>query len=241
MKKIIILLMMISCLMFAQCPIHAVTEVPSSFKEYALIRYTSSNDYVVLEGEDYEKYQYNDEDYVEVSGDTIVVQGTQGNNSVGNYPLPFKDMFVQYGSDGGVNRVYTFKDNESLEQKDVDDYYIGSTYEEVRTWGMNSLYTDVNSNNYHHYGTGIASVFDNNVNQKGDVSIQRSYDDCAYNLLVKVRLPKKNGGYGYRYMRKRNSSDLDDSLIGIWKTGVGYWGYTYNSNLSIYDATIWHN
>lgn len=75
----------------------------------------------------------------------------------------------------------------------------------------------------------------------GDIALQKDYDPCAYNSDVIVALPRTNGSIETHVMKKRDIGSMPNAIVDIWKNGVSYWGYTYNSSLSIGNATIQHN
>lgn len=40
-------------------------------------------------------------------------------------------------------------------------------------------------------------------------------------------------------MYKNDVGGLPDGTLDIWKTGVEWWGYTYNKNLSLYNGNYY--
>ena len=234
--------------------ISAETQIPEEMPENTLIKFIDENNYVILDGEEKENNQFNKTDFNEVVAEDVSVNDTDA--KIESYPSPCKDMFVQYGSDGYVNRIYTSKDiqvyaNVTSEKQQpstrgVDDPH----YSLVAKWGSypNYLYRGISNYPYLYYGRGRATTFSDTIGQqnhvlvKGDIATKLEYDNCAYNTVVYVSLPKASGGSIMTHsMKKRDAGGMPNAIVDVWKTGVEYWGYNYNSSLSIGNATIEHN
>lgn len=162
---------------------------------------------------------------------------------------PIKGMIVTYADDGLILNIEYPKnvDNPLLKQNNQQTRgaILPSGVTLVRTWGStpNKLYVDKNDNTI--FGTGRATTFNDKVGQgnhtlkKGDVATKLSYDNCKLGISVKVT-SNKNKGSGSsltKTMTKWDAGGMPNAIVDIWKTGLEYWGYTYNSSLSLKGIT----
>ena len=92
-------------------------------------------------------------------------------------------------------------------------------------------------------GSGRATTFMDTIGQgdkvlkKGDVATKLAYDNIPLNTVVTVTAQKKTGGRLSKSMIKNDAGDMPNAVVDIWKTGVEYWGYTYNTSLSLPGET----
>lgn len=95
-------------------------------------------------------------------------------------------------------------------------------------------------------GAGRATTFNDRTGEmdntlvKGDAATSQAYDNCAYNTSLNVIAQTKNGSYAAHSLRKRDNGGMPDAVLDIWKTGVEYWGYTWNEYLSINSVQYTH-
>lgn len=253
MKKLLIICCSeLSILCLSNNDIYAKSKITNEMSEDTLIKYLNSDEYVIIDGEDKIKYQYNDEQFAELKTQEIVVPNTKV--AVEEYPDPCEGLYVQYGSDGLVNKIYTDKGKEveakyTLQDKVTTKGVSDPHYFLVAEWGSypNYLYRGVSNYDYLYYGKGRATTFNDTIGQqdhklvKGDIATKMEYDNCSYNTRVQVSMPKKNGSIYTRTMYKRDVGGMPNAIVDVWKTGVEYWGYTYTSTLSIGNVTIKHD
>lgn len=228
-------------------------EIPIEMPSGTLIKYISDTEYEVISDDSLKKsLEYNEDDYNEVISPHVNLESDE--MVIETYPKPCRNMFVQYGSDGQVNQIYTTKDIQVESQiriikqsqtRGVDD----PSYKLIAQWGgyPNYLYKGVRNYDYLYYGRGRATVYNDKIGQrdhilvKGDITTSLRYDDCAYDTSVRVSMPNSNNVIKAVYMKKRDAGGMPNAIVDIWKTGVEYWGYKYSDTWSKGNATINHN
>ncbi len=83
----------------------------------------------------------------------------------------------------------------------------------------------------------------NNNLKKGDVAVKWQYINPPHNKLIQVRARKKGSGsiygdnptgpYVTKNMYKNDIGSLPNAALDIWKTGVEFFDYSYNSNITL--------
>ena len=171
MKKILFL----SILTFLICipiKVNATTklEIPEPMPANTLIRYVSDTKYEIINDNlKKQQFEYNENDYNEIIPTSINPSTDQ--SVIETYPAPCKDMFVQYGTDGLVNKIYVPKNisinsnvtvvestyainnnEENLQLLGVDDPH----YSLIAQWGSypNYLWKGISDYDYLYYGKG---------------------------------------------------------------------------------------
>ena len=134
----------------------------------------------------------------------------------------------------------------------VDADGTGIEMEIIAVWGnhRNTLYKVLNTpNNKGRYGIGRATTFNDTIGQadivleKGHVATSLKYDNIDVRTVVGV-VAMVNGSSNPRAkdMIKADAGGMPDAILDIWKTGVEYWGYTWNSSFSMPGTTQYsHN
>lgn len=96
-------------------------------------------------------------------------------------------------------------------------------------------------------GLGRATTFSDVIGQanivlkKGDVATSLAYDNVPVGTLVNVSTKTNTGVLKRVIMRKNDAGGMPNAVLDIWKTGVEYWGYTWNSSFSMPNrVTIRH-
>lgn len=261
MKKLIAVLCTFLCLSSVTTLINA-EELPKSEIQGEVIQY----EHIPSKMQPYSKIKFIDDNhYVILNGGLVPDEKNYSRNGV---PKPKKGMTVIYSSDGFIHdieldstlneyAVYSDVEKDSIklslstlntkmyEITPFAEVYDG--YVEIATWGAhnNTLY-EADDGSMYMFGIGRATTFNdtwgnhNNRLKKGDIALKISYANCNNNGLVYVTAKKKNGGYQKQKMYKNDVGGMPDAIVDIWKTGVGYWGYTYSSSLSLPGRTKIH-
>lgn len=264
MKKVILSMFTITCgFMLFISNLSAISKIPDTMPSHTLIKYISSDEYIVLNGKEKDMQSYNENDYVEVQNDYNFNECLSSNKTiVETYPLPKKDMFVQYGSDGQVNKIYSPKNVEikyNINLVDSKEFKLpqtrGSltdpTWNTVAKWGSypNYLYKQLTHPDFYTYkGYGRATTYTGsegdhkNKLKKGDVATKLAYDNIRSGTKVNVTAKKKGTNTLYsKDMIKNDVGGMPNAIIDIWNSGVEYWGYKYSKNLSLGGVTILHD
>lgn len=203
--------------------------------------------YIPEEMEPYTEIEYiNESEYKVLKGGSL----TEGNEFYNpSIPLPQKGMKVQYASDGKILNILE-KDGLEPDYSNLENLADSAVTTRISlpnipiwlkpfaTWGAtpNSLYR-MNGNIV---GIGRATTYSDAIGQrdarlgKGDVATKQAYDDCAFGITVYVTADIKGTNTAKKVaMTKKDVGGMPDAVVDIWKTGVEYWGYSWNSWFSI--------
>ncbi len=259
MKRLILGIVMVSIFMVGIKNVLALNTIPHTMTPNTIIKYLNESEYVVLKGEEKENSLYNEELFEEVQVLPKKMVTTESIYYLEEYPTPRKDLYVYYGDDGQVTRIYSVKGSPiysitSLCYQDSDIQPLISLTEPtdkiVAKWGgyPNILYKQTTHLDYYKFkGKGMATTFKDKIGEKdntlkkGDVATKMEYGDIAFNSVVEVTTKNNKGQTMTVNMVKRDKGGMPNAIIDIWKTGVEYWGYTYNESLSLDNVTIRHN
>lgn len=113
------------------------------------------------------------------------------------------------------------------------------------TWGSQNNTLTVTDNTV--TGTGRLTTFSDTIGEKdntlkkGDVATRGDKDNPKFGTILNVTAPTADGSTATHEMTKADNGSLPDAILDIWKTGVEKWGYTWNSNLSIYNGSYTYN
>lgn len=128
-----------------------------------------------------------------------------------------------------------------------DNDLIASGWALMYVWGAhnNRLFKYIGQNKY--IGKGRATTFDDTIGQanivlsKGSVATKLAYDNPPVGTTVYVTADTAWGGRRTVEMTKNDAGGMPDAIVDIWKTGVEYWGYTWNTWFSLPGETeIYH-
>lgn len=243
--------------------VSAISKIPDTMPANTLIKYISSEEYIILKGEEKDNQSFNEDDFVEVQNDYHFNENLSFDKTiVETYPLPEKDMLVQYGSDGQVNKIYSPKNIEikyNINLVDSKEFQLpqtrgsltGPTWITVAKWGSypNYLYKQLTHPDFYTYkGYGRATTYTGdegdhgNKLKKGDVATKLAYDNIPSGTTVNVTAKKKGTNTLYsKGMTKNDVGGMPNAIVDIWNSGVEYWGYKYSKNLSLSGVTILHD
>jgi hypothetical protein len=245
-------------------------EIPGEMQPYTLIEYVTNQSYVIIEGgpvKSPSKIEMSD-----VQRNLLEQAKRNGSYYTAiheEYPSPVKGVRVQYSSDGFIHDIVFPEgvENPLLQPKQplsgmvnagaapvilVDADGTGIEMEIIAVWGnhRNTLYKVLNTpNNKGRYGIGRATTFNDTIGQadivleKGHVATSLKYDNIDVRTVVGV-VAMVNGSSNPRAkdMIKADAGGMPDAILDIWKTGVEYWGYTWNSSFSMPGTTQYsHN
>lgn len=220
-------------------------EIPDEMQPYSEILYTSDNTYKVLKGGHVEEESKTKlelpEKYANANEEFVIVETI----------IPVEGMIVTYASDGLIFDIVFPEGHEDV-AKQLNTYssraaVLPDGLSLVATWGSypNKLYYDSISNEIH--GVGRATTFSDTIGQgnhtlkKGDVATKLAYDNCKLGSTVRVYTKNSSGTYKTINMTKWDAGGMPNAVLDIWKTGVEYWGYTWNSSFSMPNqVTIFH-
>lgn len=247
-------------------------EIPGEMQPYTLIEYVTDQSYVFIEGGpvktpskiEMSDLQKNLLEQAKRNGSYYTAIHEE-------YPRPVKGVRVQYSSDGFIHNIVFPEgvENPLLQPRQplsgitdassapivlVDDNGndTGIEMEIIATWGKhnNTLYRVLNTpNNKGRYGIGRATTFSDTIGQanvvleKGHVATSLKYDNVDVGTVVGVvAMVKGSSNPRSHNMRKMDAGGLPDAILDIWKTGVEYWGYTWDSSFSMPGTTQYsHN
>lgn len=212
---------------------------------YSEILYTSDNTYKVLKGghvkEESETKLELPEEFANANEDYAIVETIN----------PIEGMLVTYASDGLIfDIIYPegYEDViESVNTFSSRAAVLPDGITLVATWGSypNKLYYNSNTNEIN--GAGRATTFSDTIGQgnhtlkKGDVATKLAYDNCKLGSTVRVYSKNSSGVSKTVNMTKWDAGGMPNAVLDIWKTGVEYWGYTWNSSFSMPNqVTIYH-
>lgn len=163
-----------------------------------------------------------------------------------NMPKPKAGTTVKYASDGLIlkidypdNIVNPFDDVDADEYQIMPLYPIIDGYSFVRQWGSFPNYLYQETNGLGAYGRGRATTFSdsigsyNNTLGKGDVALKMNHEKCPNGGTVYVTATNSSGSTVTINMTKADVGGMPDAIVDIWKTGVEYWGYTWNEWFSL--------
>lgn len=161
---------------------------------------------------------------------------------------------VYYGSDGYIVKIENGIEPEVVLLTDIDivpfmsdNDLIASGWALMYVWGAhnNRLFKYIGQNKY--IGKGRATTFDDTIGQanivlsKGSVATKLAYDNPPVGTTVYVTADTAWGGRRTVEMTKNDAGGMPDAIVDIWKTGVEYWGYTWNTWFSLPGETeIYH-
>ncbi|MPM89695.1 hypothetical protein SDC9_136807 [bioreactor metagenome] len=217
------------------------TKIPDKMLPYSEITFIDSTHYVIDEGG---------------LANDLTTSDTSDSKTPG-IPGPVAGVTVTYASDGCLQDI-TFPDgvtNPLLHSQPLSSasslittrVIIPDGYSVVAQWGShnNTLYE--NAVEKYRIGVGRGTTFSdvtsqgNLTNVKGSVATKLAYDNIDLNTTVRVSTINGSGVIYYKNMTKTDAGGMPDAIIDIWKTGVEYWGYTWNSSFSMpYTVTIGH-
>ncbi len=245
-------------------------EIPGEMQPYTLIEYVTNSSYVIIEGGPVKtpsKIEMS-----EVQRGLLEQAKRNGSYYTAiheEYPRPVKGVKVQYSSDGFIHDIIFPEgvENPLLQPKQllsgianagaspvilVDANGTGIEMEIIAVWGKhnNTLYKVFNTpNNKGRYGIGRATTFSDTIGQadivleKGHVATSLKYDNVDVRTVVGVvAMVKGSNNPRAQNMRKMDAGGMPDAILDIWKTGVEYWGYTWESSFSMPGTTQYsHN
>lgn len=254
-----LLVLSAACININNVSAYTQNDIPEIMQPNTIIEYTSHNNFEIIDGgflnsENLQKEQNKLQENQIWSQKILDNQFPHQKINKEDYNLtekitPVKGMKVIYADDGLILDIEYPKgvENPLLKQNNQQSKgaVLPSGVTLVRTWGAtpNKLYVDKNDNTI--FGTGRATTFSDKTGQgdhklaKGDVATKLSFDNCKLGIAVKVT-SKKNKGSGSsltKTMHKWDAGGMPNAIVDIWKTGVSYWGYTYNSSLSLKGIT----
>ncbi|MDR0880482.1 MAG: hypothetical protein LBN09_07255 [Clostridioides sp.] len=215
-------------------------KIPVRMQPKTVIRYEADGSYTVLEGgvlddqngdvltkEEQEVADKNLEDAIKEAGSQEIIE-------VPDYK-PQRGMVVEYADDGFIAHI----SGSLLKYKPLKP---GTTSPNgTYKWGAHNNTLTVTSNKVN--GKGRATTFvdtigeSDNTLKKNDIATRGDKDNPKYGKAISVTAAKKSGGNVTVTMYKRDNGALPDAIVDIWRTGVENWGYTYNSSLSIENAS----
>lgn len=94
-------------------------------------------------------------------------------------------------------------------------------------------------------GAGRGTTFSDTIGQanivlkKGDVATKLAYDNVTVGKVLSVRTKTVLGINKTVNMIKNDAGSMPDAVLDIWKTGVEYWGYTWESWFSMPHRTTY--
>ncbi|MEA4968624.1 MAG: hypothetical protein VB048_10980 [Bacteroidaceae bacterium] len=217
------------------------TKIPDKMLPYSEIKFVDSTHYVILEG----GLAYD-----------LTTSNTNDHKTPG-IPEPVAGVTVTYASDGYLQYIY-FPDgviNPLLQSQSLISasssittrVIIPDGYSVVAQWGSNNNTLYQNEVEEYRIGVGRGTTFSDAIGQgnltniKGSVATKLAYDNIDLNTIVRVSTINSSGVTYARNMKKTDAGSMPDAIVDIWKTGVEYWGYTWNSSFSMpYTVTIGH-
>lgn len=94
-------------------------------------------------------------------------------------------------------------------------------------------------------GAGRATTFSDPIGQanivlkKGAVATKLAYDNVTVGKVLSVKTKTVFGVNKTVNMIKNDAGEMPDAVLDIWKTGVEYWGYTWESWFSMPHRTTY--
>lgn len=242
MKKLIIFVVSLSLISGVSGVINVMaqaSDIPEKMQPETIIEYISDSEYIILAGGKNEQEQASTN--IDLSKNYPYV--------VEKLPKPVKGMKVTYATDGYILNIIPPENGEVVYAEEViqpNDNgitpYIADYYKLVATWGSypNKLYRIPGLDST--IGTGRGTTFSDVIGQanhvlvKGDVATKLAYDNCANG---KTLIVIHNGKAVH--MKKWDVGGMPNAVIDIWKTGVEYWGYKWNSTFSLPGYVEYHH
>ena len=108
-KNLIAVLSFLSLLSMSNVNIFAKESIPNSMSPNTLIKYTDEKNYTILNETEKKNNEFNKDTFKEVGSSNLSIDDSKV--IVANYPDPCKGMYVKYGSDGLVSKIYILKDS----------------------------------------------------------------------------------------------------------------------------------
>lgn len=216
---------------------YTTTEIPDEMQPYSEIVFTSDNTYEIVKGGHVEvksEIDYEVPDYLKNANEQYAVT---------EIIKPAEGMIVTYASDGLIFDI-VYPEGYEVESTQLNTpstrgAILPDNLVLLASWGSypNKLYYDSSTKKI--YGAGRATTFSNTIGQgnhtlvKGDVATKLAYDNCQLGLTVSVTTLNSSGKNTTVSMKKWDVGAMPDAVLDIWKTGVQYWGYTWNSLFSM--------
>lgn len=184
----------------------------------------------------------------------VILQGglaeDEAEYSRAGMPKPKAGLVVTFADDGFIldtdfpdSVLNPYGDIENDEYSIMPYYVIKPGYDLVGRWGAHNNYLYQSETGTNMYGTGRATTFSDTVGcydntlKKGDVAVKLTHDNCPNGGTVVVTATSSSGTSITKNMIMGDHGDMPDAIVDIWKTGVEYWGYTYNTYLSLPGTT----
>lgn len=219
------------------------TEIPIKMAPKSTIQFITDTEYTVLEGGEYDDSAAYAQMHVDqiINEDNNSLEDTE--NIIREEPVsPKAGMVVTYADDGYILKIQI--NSQSAGSEYANCPRCGKSYlsngktspNGTYTWGSHSNKLVVKTNSVK--GTGRFTTFSDSVGQddktlvKGHVATRYHVDNPSYGSKVSCTA----NGFT-KSMTKYDVGCLPDGVLDIWKTGVEYFGYKYNSSLSIDNAT----
>lgn len=218
-------------------------EIPPQMQPGTVIEYVNNSTYTILSGGELDPAILNE------NGLTAKMQASANRNRQKSRnsenavkiadPSPTAGLRVIYDGDGlikafeGVTYRYSPLPSGTTSPN--------GTY----TWGSQNNTLTVTNNTV--TGTGRLTTFSDTIGErdntlkKGDVATRGDKDNPKFGTILDVTAPTADGSTATHEMTKADNGSLPDAILDIWKTGVENWGYTWNSNLSIYNGSYTYN
>jgi len=209
------------------------TKIPDKMLPYSEITFVDATHYVIVEGG---------------LANDLTTSDTSDSKTPG-IPNPVAGVTVTYASDGYLQDI-TFPDgitnpllNENADIASANEapvlrYPYVPGYHMINYWGASHNYLYSNSDDTRRKGIGRATTFDDPTGQegpntKGSVATKLAYDNVDVGTTVSVKAVNSNQEWHYENMTKTDAGGMPDAIVDIWKTGVEYWGYTWDSSFSM--------
>ena len=235
--------------------------IPVRMAPNTIIEYINDHEYKIIQGGQYvvpkrSEQEFDENSIVEENGfcevpnpellpdGAIVIEPT----------LPSAGLRVIYKSNGYIRIVEepnnsarlsrNAKGSASTRGMALGEYAAPGTY----YWGD---YNNVRINSFNKLvqGSGRLTTYNdtigdhNNALKKGDVAVKWQYLNPPHNTIINVRAQKKGSGSVYGdnptgpyvtvRMTKNDIGSLPNAALDIWKTGVEFFDYEYNSNVTL--------
>lgn len=233
-------------------------EVPDEMQPKTIITYVDDTHYVINSGGIAEsKTEINLTSELKEKIDIAKADGSYYTALHAKTIAPVKGLKVYYADDGFILKVEYPDDsmNPMLQEMiSPNENLVQPSFREgpgpndtlLFEWGSHKNQVWKIGNTKGRFAAGRATTFSDkygqadNILKKGDAATSLAYDDCSYGTVLSVNAPKKNGGRLQRNLIKADKGGMPDAVLDIWKTGVEYWGYTWNEYLSIDSVTYVH-
>lgn len=247
-KKLVgsIIICGIGTLFLGQSTVSAMEYIPYNYKPYTKIEVVSNGELIETSTSNEDRNYFKQE---KTRFDELYKA-----NKLTNVDKKIKaelGYVAYYGSDGGLVKVE--KDGIEVIPESYRPYSMLRYYEPPSLPGETYLYAQWGSNNklyidpYNNimYGVGRATTFSDDLGQadiknyKGSVATKLAYDDVKVNTIVTVTAKHRNGYKHIQNMIKTDAGGMPNAVLDIWKTGVEYWGYTWNKWFSMPDTVTY--